>query len=208
MQALNISLFQWLAAGSAPHPQLLWMASVIAERSPWACVAIMAWAVWRKPAQRSYCMGTLAAAAVAAIAAHMLANAINAPRPFMLGLSPAHILHGARGSMPSAHASVMFTVALVLCMRPPLRTAGLAMFVIAAMTGWARVYVGVHFPFDILGGLLLAVVVTALFWVVLRLTKRFFPPQFGGDSGPSLQSTGADQLDAVPLDPQSVVRHA
>jgi undecaprenyl-diphosphatase len=183
MQALNTSLFQWLAAGSAPHPQLLWIASVIAEGSSWACVAIMAWVVWRKPAQRSYCMATLAAAAVAAIAAHMLANAINSPRPFMIGLSPAHIVHGARGSMPSAHASVMFTVALVLCLRPALQKAGLAILAIAAATGWARIYVGVHFPFDILGGLLLAVVITALFWVALRLTQRF-------------------------LDPPSIVRHA
>ena len=53
--------------------------------------------------------------------AHALADAIGMPRPFMMGLSPAHIEHGARGSLPSAHASVMFTVALLLCLRPSLR---------------------------------------------------------------------------------------
>lgn len=190
MQALNISLFQWVAAGFTPHSSLLCIATLIAERSSWACVAIMAWVAWRHPEQRSYCMGTLTAAAVVAIAAHFLANAINSPRPFMVGLSPAHIGHGVRGSMPSAHASVMFAVALIFCLRPALRVAGLGMLAIAVVTGWARIYVGVHFPFDILGGVALALGITAVFWVALRLTQRFLLPRLAG------------------VEPQSIARHA
>ena len=209
MQALNISIFQWLAAGSTPNPQLLWIASVLAERGPWVCVAIMAWVAWRKPTQRAYCMGTLAAAAVTALAAHTLASAIDSPRPFMLGLSPAHIVHGARGSMPSAHASVMFAVALIFCIRPALRKAGLAMLVVAAATGWARVYVGVHFPFDILGGLLLAVVITALFWLLLRLTRRMVVSRLDRvDPEASLLPRAPAEASAAPVEPPNIARHA
>ncbi|MDL9997564.1 phosphatase PAP2 family protein [Variovorax sp. J22P240] len=205
MQALNISLFQWLAAGHTPHPQLLWIASVIAEGASWACVAIMGWVAWRRPPQRAYAMGTLVAAGVTALIAHALADAINLPRPFALGLSPPHIVHGARGSLPSAHASVMFTVALIFCMRSSLRGAGLAMLAIAVFTGWARVYVGVHFPFDIVAGLILAVAITAVFWALVRLSQRFIIPRLVRDDAPTaLRPKGSEKQGVAP----TAVRHA
>ncbi|MDM0073624.1 phosphatase PAP2 family protein [Variovorax sp. J2P1-59] len=209
MQALNISLFQWLAAGHTPHPQLLWIASVLADGASWACVAIMGWVAWRCPSQRAYAMGTLAAAGVAAVIAHALADAINLPRPFALGLSPSHITHGARGSLPSAHASVMFTVALIFSMRPALRVAGLAMFAIAVVTGWARVYVGVHFPFDIVAGLLLAGAITAVFWVLVRWSQRFILPRLVRDDAQNaLRPKGTPERGVAPLESRATVRHA
>src|SRR5690606_7355005 len=90
-----------------------------------------------------------------------------------LGLSPAYIAHGARGSLPSAHASVMFAIALVLLLRPSLRDLGVAMALAAVLTGWARVYVGIHFPFDIVAGLLLTVPVVSLFWVIQNALLRY-----------------------------------
>ncbi|VTU28400.1 Putative undecaprenyl-diphosphatase YbjG [Variovorax sp. PBL-H6] len=176
MQALNIALFQILGAGHNPNPVLLWVASNVAQQASWLCVALMAWAAWHWPAQRLYVLASLFAAGVAALLAHELADAFAMPRPFMLGLSPAHIEHGARGSLPSAHATVMFTVGLVFCLRAPLRKIGLALLAVAALTGWARIYVGVHFPFDVLAGLLLAALITAAFWVVHRLGRRFIAP--------------------------------
>ncbi|MDM0107066.1 phosphatase PAP2 family protein [Variovorax sp. J22R24] len=209
MQELNISLFQWLAAGHMPQPQLLWIASVIAEGASWACVAIMGWVAWRRPPQRAYAMGTLVAAAVAALTAHALADAINLPRPFALGLSPAHIVHGARGSLPSAHASVMLTVALIFCMRSTLRGAGFAMLAIAVLTGWARVYVGVHFPFDIVAGLLLAAAVTAVFWVTMRLGQRFILQKLAADPARAAPRRDVPENRALaPRKPRASVRHA
>jgi membrane-associated phospholipid phosphatase len=124
---LNIALFRVLGAGHQPDARLLWFAGGIAEDSAWLCVALLGWAAWRQPAQRFYLLGTLLAAAAASLLAHVLAEAIGMPRPFVMGLSPAHIEHGVRGSLPSAHATVMFTVGLVFCLRaaqstvPPLK---------------------------------------------------------------------------------------
>ncbi|RZL88531.1 MAG: phosphatase PAP2 family protein [Variovorax sp.] len=176
MQALNLALFQVLGAGHDPQPQLLWFAAAVAKNSSWLCVALMGWAVWRHPSQRAYVVAALVAAAAASVLAHELADAFGMPRPFTMGLSPAHIEHGARGSMPSAHASVMFTVALVFLLRAPLRALGWGLLLIAALTGWARVYVGVHFPFDIVAGLLLAIAIAAVLWALLRLRGRHRAP--------------------------------
>lgn len=201
MQALNLSLFEWLAAGHSPNSPLLWLASLIAVRSSWLCFAIVAWAAWRKPAQRAYLMATLFAIAVAALAAHELAQVIATPRPFIVGLSPAYIDHGARGSMPSAHASVMFTLALVLALRAPLRAVAGWIFAIALLTGWARVYVGVHFPLDIAGGLLLALVVTAAFAGLHWLVRRFVLPMIARDTA---RGEGAADVSEVPTAPMPV----
>jgi membrane-associated phospholipid phosphatase len=177
MQALNIALFQLLGAGHAPDSPLLWFAGNVAEHASWVCVALMAWAAWRWPAQRLYVLAVLVTAGAASLLAHALADALAMPRPFVLGLSPAHIEHGARGSLPSAHATVMFTVGLVFCLRPVLRKIGIAILAVAALTGWARIYVGVHFPFDVLAGLLLAGVITAAFWLLQQFGRRFIAPR-------------------------------
>ncbi|MDM0080440.1 phosphatase PAP2 family protein [Variovorax sp. J31P179] len=190
MQDVNISLFQWLGAGHAPDAQFLWLATQLADGTSWLCLALLAVAAWRQPAQRGYLMATLAAAGAAALAAHALAQALNLPRPFVAGLSPNYIAHGARGSLPSAHASVMFTLALVLCLRPALRTLGLAVFAIALVTGWARIYVGAHFPFDIAAGLALAIVITGLFWVLAIGVRRIVLPLIARDDARSAKPTG------------------
>ena len=190
MQAVNISLFQWLGAGHAPDAHLLWLATLVAEGTSWLCLALLAVAAWRQPAQRGYAMATLAAISAAALAAHALAQALNLPRPFVAGLSPNYLAHGARGSLPSAHASVMFTLALVLCLRPALRTLGLAVFAIALVTGWARIYVGAHFPFDVAAGLALAVVITALFWLLAIGVRRIVVPLIARDDARSAKPAG------------------
>jgi membrane-associated phospholipid phosphatase len=182
MQALNIALFQVLGAGHDPDPLLLWFAGNVAEGASWVCVAMMAWAAWRWPAQRLYALAALVTAAAASLLAHELAEVFAMPRPFVLGLSPAYIEHGIRGSLPSAHATVMFTVGLVFCMRPALRKVGLAILAIAVLTGWARIYVGVHFPFDILAGLLLAGAIAAAFWLLHQLGRRCIAPLIARDS--------------------------
>jgi membrane-associated phospholipid phosphatase len=190
VEPLNVALFEWIGAGYTPDPKTLYFASMVAGRASWLCMALMGWAAWRRPAQRAYVMAILVAAACAALLAHALADAIDMPRPFVLGLSPAHIAHGARGSLPSAHACVMFTVALGLLLRPALRDIGLLIAAIAVLTGWARIYVGVHFPLDIVAGLSLACVIAALLWALGRLNRRLILPLIARDDARRRASTG------------------
>ena len=61
------------------------------------------------------------------------------------------------GSFPSGHAATSFAAATILSFAFP-RFAPF-LFVLAAAVAWSRVYVGVHYPLDILGGALLGVLV-------------------------------------------------
>ena len=68
------------------------------------------------------------------------------------------------GAFPSGHASSAFACAAVLAWASPrLRVPAL---VLAAAIAWSRVYVGVHWPLDVLGGAVLGVLVST---VLLKL---------------------------------------
>lgn len=182
MSALNLAVFQWIAAGPRPTPWVLSIASALALWGSWLAGAVLALALWRQQADRAYLCIVAAMAGVTSLVSHAIALSLNAPRPFVLGLAPAYIEHAGRGSLPSTHAAVMFMAALAFLLRPGLRSLGVPLFALAAATGWARIYVGVHFPLDIVAGLLLAgSIVGAL--AVARWCAHFVVPQRGRAPG-------------------------
>ena len=58
-------------------------------------------------------------------------------------------------SFPSGHTTVSFAGALV-CYRMLPRRYGIPALVLAGLIGFSRLYLGVHFPSDVLGGFLVA----------------------------------------------------
>jgi undecaprenyl-diphosphatase len=171
----DTALFLLMTAGPSPAPWLLPVASALAEGGAWLCAVLMGWAAWRQPRERSYLLAALAMAGATSFLSHALADRIALPRPFVLGLGPAYIAHGPSAAMPS----VMFFIALALAARPSLRRWAPVAALLALATGWARVYVGVHFPSDIAGGLVLALGVQGLFMGLQWLASRRVAPAFG-----------------------------
>src|SRR5687767_7856949 len=141
MNSLNLALFDALAAGFSPSPTVLWFASAIALGSSWACAAVLAWVAWRRPPERACVVAALAAGGAASLISHEIAASVGMPRPFMVGLSPAHVPHGVRAGLPSTHASVMFTMAFMFLLRRGARDVGLFVLAVAAVTAWSRIYV-------------------------------------------------------------------
>ena len=194
MNTWNLALFDLIAGGHQPDSLVLRVASLLAEGSTWLCAALILAATWMQPAVRARIALVLVVAALASLVSRELAVAIGAPRPFMLGLSPEHISHGARPGLPSTHASVMFTVAFMLVADRRLRAIGLVVLAMAVATAWARVYVGVHFPLDVVAGALLGACMAGAAQAALhgadrlraraeprltRLTQRLAGPDLG-----------------------------
>jgi undecaprenyl-diphosphatase len=112
-------------------------------------------------------------AAVKALAATGVALGINAvigllwyhARPFVAGVGHSFMHHAPDSSFPSDHGTIMFTVALVLATShvPAAKRFGRSMLPLAFVVAWARVFLGVHWPMDMLGALAVALGVTMLF---------------------------------------------
>ena len=98
------------------------------------------------------------------VVTHFLKDIIAHPRP---DLTLALIEPNDPYSFPSGHATFMFALAWSLYGFD--KKAGKTIFVLAILTGIARVLVGVHFWYDIVGGFVVGAIVS---YVVLFLTKK------------------------------------
>ncbi len=86
----------------------------------------------------------------------------------------AHILTGFKysKSFPSSHATNMFALAMLFSLFYSSRW--LAFFCFAGLIGYSRIYVGVHYPGDIIGGALLGMIIGSSVYVLYRFVVYFF----------------------------------
>lgn len=87
-----------------------------------------------------------------------LKDLIARPRPFVVSDAIVTLVKEPGSfSFPSGHTSASVTAALVLFKLTP-KKYGISALILAALIALSRIYVGVHYPTDILGGLIVAVV--------------------------------------------------
>lgn len=103
---------------------------------------------------------------------YILKPFFNRPRP----LVPPELAHTVSPSFPSNHATNVFTLAMVLGWH--YKRLSPICFIGAGIVGFSRVYTGVHYPFDIVGGAFVGII-CALFviWVSSRVKetiRRFY----------------------------------
>ncbi|MFU1796084.1 undecaprenyl-diphosphatase [Paenibacillus azoreducens] len=88
-------------------------------------------------------------------------------RPFVSHAVIQLIQHAANASFPSDHAIGAFAIAASFALYR--KKEGIAWLIMAALIAFSRVWTGVHYPTDILGGALIGVIVAA---VVHMLVNR------------------------------------
>jgi|SRR3989344_7594242 len=79
------------------------------------------------------------------------------PRPFLVLDNINQLMnHESESSFPSGHAAFYFALMMGICFYN--KKAGWIYFVLAGLMGFARVFVGVHWPLDILAGAVLGII--------------------------------------------------
>jgi membrane-associated phospholipid phosphatase len=113
-----------------------------------------------------------AAAGVAWLLAHVAKAIADRSRPYQVAADAVLRQQPAHGtSFPSSHTAVTLAVAIALVpfLARPLAAAGIGYAVLA---GWSRVYLGVHYPLDILGGAGIGMAAAAVILLALRTLLR------------------------------------
>ena len=119
----------------------------------------------RRQLARRAGVAAAASAAFAVLVSHLLSAAIDRPRPFVAHASTIHafIAHAADPSFPSDHATAAFAIATAVALRA--RAAGALLLVLAAVLAAGRVFLGLHYPSDVLAGAAIGAAIALLCWV-------------------------------------------
>jgi len=170
---LNLALFSHLNAAPDSDPRLLWLAEVFAVYLIWLVPAllVLGWLRGNDRLKRPL-LEAFIATVLALTASWLIGTLWYTPRPFMVPVGQTFLEHSPTAAFPSNHATIMLTMAFSLMLHAGTRRIGRYLLLLAVPVAWARVFLGVHFPQDMLGALLLAAGVAALVgvsrsWLIL-----------------------------------------
>jgi undecaprenyl-diphosphatase len=91
----------------------------------------------------------------------------NDPRPFVAGRFVPLIPHDADNGFPSDHVLLCASIAAIVY--PSSKRLSLLLWALTALVGLARVYTGLHHFADIIGSMLMAIVVTAIVYLAIKV---------------------------------------
>lgn len=169
LEVFNRALFLNIDAGAGTAPWFIDLAVIIANDIVYLIpVLLCAMWMWGGDARRRVVVRACLTALLALGLNQIIAALWQHPRPFAIGLAREWVPHVADSSFPSDHMSVFTAVGLGLVLG---REALLGWLILAVgiAVAWARVFLGLHFPFDMLG----AVGVACLSYAVLSPPWRY-----------------------------------
>lgn len=181
LQQLDRELLLTLNGMHAPYwDNFMWLVS--AKLTWGAMYATLLYILCRNFNWRVVAATTVAIVLVIAFADQMCSSVI---RPAVERMRPSnpenpisefvHILHGKRGGrygFPSCHAANSFALAFFITFLFRQRAISLFLLFWAVLNSYSRIYLGVHYPGDLIAGMLVGLIGAGLIYAVYRFFLR------------------------------------
>lgn len=178
MEPFNLKLFALLNAPEDIGLGPLLIATVLAEYVIYLVPLLFAagW-LWGSDDARQRYLRAAVATGIALACNQFIRGIWFHPRPFMMGVGHTYLHHSAVASFPSDHTTLFLSCAFPLLASNASRRLGILLVLLGVIVGWSRVFLGVHFPLDIIGAAFTAILgFTAVTIFGRFLNERCYPP--------------------------------
>ena len=177
MLSLNHQLFLLINAEPGESHFLIALSRIVAG-DVIGLVPLLLVLLWirGRPERRGGLVATAIAAALALGANQIVGQFWYEPRPFMIGLGRTLMAHAPENSFPSDHTTFMMTVGIGLIATGAAPRWGRIVTLAGVLVAWARIYLGVHFPLDMIASAIIAGIFAALSVWLVAPAERFVVP--------------------------------
>jgi undecaprenyl-diphosphatase len=181
MMSWNQYIFLLLNASSHPDAITVGVAKLTANWLVVAAALVIAYLWIWGPASKRDALIAVGASAVLALGINQFLGLLwFEPRPFMVGLGHTLMSHPPDNSFPSDHATFMWTLGFGLIATRASRRLGGLVTLAGVVVAWARIYLGVHFPVDMIGSFIVAMVSAAIARAFVPVAQRWLLPVIEG----------------------------
>ncbi|SFU78382.1 undecaprenyl-diphosphate phosphatase [Xenorhabdus koppenhoeferi] len=177
LEQLNHNLFTFINATPDSSPAMIWLTIFISKYCVFIYPVTLAicW-FWGKEEsithQRIVVSKSCIAFALGMATSYIIGIFVPHARPFVEGVGYNFLYHAPTESFPSNHGTAVFTFALAFLFWHRLWS-GLCLIILACAIAWSRVYVGVHWPIDMIGAFLVSLLGCALSQIFWNLHGQF-----------------------------------
>lgn len=171
---IDDKIFMWIQHGVGHYRWIdnlfIFLAQYLIYSIPILLIVLWFWSI---PTKKATFKSVLAALIAWLGFSKLVAILVNRPRPEAAILDAKELIfHRPDTSFPSDHATMLFALAFSFKFYG-YKKLGNILLIMAVLVSFGRVWVGVHFPFDVIAGALLGLFVAWLFWFLREYLDQY-----------------------------------
>jgi undecaprenyl-diphosphatase len=169
---MNYKLFQDINEAAGHHPLLDGVMVFVTQNALiiYAAILLIMWFFGKDKYKNTVIFATITGV-IGLLINFVIGHIYFEPRPFVSHKVNLLTSHASDASFPSDHGTGAFSLSLAVLYRH--RKLGVGMVLFAILTGISRVYVGHHYPFDILGSIVVSAVVSFFIYKISPILHPF-----------------------------------